>query len=198
MTLRQRWKKTALHNKLLVIIGVIAGIVLPIIFQSMRPGGQSGGPLLHVSPSVREAHLRWETGEFSPRSKQGDDPFAITVRNIGDRNAVNLTFIFALNLERDQFVNTAKNSELFSSRQIEGDAKTLTIPTRYSLSEITWTKINLTEDNVVRRDEIEAHGEVNRQLPVRYKKCSIFVAPYNLTLARCRMASEGEGKRFTQ
>jgi hypothetical protein len=117
MTIRQRWKQTALHNKLVVIIAglsLIAPVVLAIVQTVRDHGTQSGRPLLHVSPSTRDARVHWDTGEFSPRSEQGGDPFAITVKNIGDRDAINLTLRFVLNLDTAELVKMAHKSELFS------------------------------------------------------------------------------------
>ena len=66
-----------------------------------------GSPLLHVSPSVRDAYLRWEDSEFSPHSTQGGDPFALTIKNIGDGNVINVTITFVLNLNTDELIMMA-------------------------------------------------------------------------------------------
>jgi hypothetical protein len=148
-----------------IVVALICGA---IVLTSSRgePQQQLGGnPLLHLSPSVRDAPLRWDAGEFSPRPKQEGDPFAITVKNIGDRDAINLTLRFVLNLDTAELIKMARKSELFSNKHIEGDTKRLTIPTRFSLSETSWIQINLTEDNVVRRDELHAHSELSVSYP---------------------------------
>lgn len=164
MTIRQRWKQTALHNKLLVIIAALG--LVPLVFQALRYfGAPPDSPVLHVSPSVRDAHIRWENGEFSPRPEQGGDPFVLKIKNIGDRKAVNLTIRFVFNLDTDELIKMAQKSPLFSSKPIEGDAKSLTIPTRSSLSEATAAQINFTEDNVIRRAEIPADNEITVHYP---------------------------------
>jgi hypothetical protein len=112
MTLRQRWKQTALHNKLSVILAgvtlIIAGLGLVAGIVLRNPGPQSGGSLLKVSPSVKDAHVLWDAGEFSLRPEKGNDPFAITVRNIGDSNAVDLTLRFVLTLDTERLIKTAQ------------------------------------------------------------------------------------------
>jgi hypothetical protein len=74
--------------------------VFNILQEKLLPSKNSNvsSPLLHVSPLVRDTHLHWENGEFFPRPKQGGDPFAITIKNLGDRNAINLTFRFVLGM----------------------------------------------------------------------------------------------------
>lgn len=145
---------------------VIRGL-LWISFAALLIGSASyflklgfGSPLLHVSPSVRDAHLRWEDAEFSPHPTQGGDPFSLTIKNIGDGNAINVTISFVLNLNTDDLIMMAKNSGLFSSKHIEGDATQLKVPTRSGFSFNSAAQIDLTADNVVRRDEIAVHKEI--------------------------------------
>jgi hypothetical protein len=126
-----------------------------------------GSPLLRVSPSIRDAHLRWEEGEFSPHAERGNDPFAIAIRNIGDRNAVDLTISFLLNLKADDLIVTAQKSSLFANKPIRGDAQRLQVPTRSSLSMSSDTLIDFTAENVVRREEVQIGGR-DKEISVSY------------------------------
>jgi hypothetical protein len=54
----------------------------------------------------------------------------------------------------------ARNSGLFSSNHIEGEATGLKVPTRTGLPFNMAAQINLTEDNLVRRDQIAANNEI--------------------------------------
>jgi hypothetical protein len=59
----------------------------------------------------------------------------------------------------------AKNSGLFSSKHIEGDATQLKVRTRSGFSINSATQIIFTEDNVVRRDEIAVNNEIIAAYP---------------------------------
>jgi hypothetical protein len=117
-------------------------------------------PLLHVSPSVRDAHLRWEDAEFSPHPTQGGDPFALTIKISATVMLSMLTISFVLTLNTDDLIMMAKNSGLFSSKHIEGDATQVKVPTRSGFLFNSATQIDFTEDNVVRRDEIAVNNEI--------------------------------------
>jgi hypothetical protein len=126
-----------------------------------------GSPLLRVSPSIRDAHLRWEEGEFSPHAERGNDPFAIAIRNIGDRNAIDLTISFLLNLKAEDLIVTAQKSSLFADKPIGGDGKILQVPIRSSLSMGSETLIDFTAANAVRREEVQIGGR-DKEITVLY------------------------------
>ncbi len=116
--------------------------------------------ILNARPSVRDSLIRWKDGDFSPSSEREGDPFAITIKNIGSRNAINLTITFTFNINVDELVRMALTSDLFMSRNIEGDAKKLTVPLRFG-DQSTSTYITLTGEHFRKRDQIPAQGLAN-------------------------------------
>src|ERR1700726_4087832 len=60
-----------------------------------------------LQPSLRPRNGRANSNSFSSRPEQGGDPFAITIKNLGDRNAINLTLKFVLNLDTDELIKMA-------------------------------------------------------------------------------------------
>ena len=106
-------RKITSDHTFIILMVVIRGL-LWLYFAALLIGSASyfitlsfGSPLLHVSPSVRDAYLRWEDSEFSPHSTQGGDPFALTIKNIGDGNVINVTITFVLNLNTDELIMMA-------------------------------------------------------------------------------------------
>jgi hypothetical protein len=127
---------------------------------SAKQSLNSIAPLLHVRPSVRDSRILWKDGEFSPHSERPGDPFAITIKNIGSANAINLTIVFAWNMHADELVTMALTSDLFFGRNIEGDANKLTVPLRFG-DQLAASYVTLTGENLRKRDEIPAQGLAN-------------------------------------
>jgi hypothetical protein len=119
---KQRGRMTPLIGMIVCACGLIGfgtwyfwptnGAIAPAP-SAEEPAPKTPRPLLQISYIARDVQIKWPTTELLAENNEHKSPFAIIVRNIGDKKAFNIKLKFGMPISRDKILEIIKTSNIF-------------------------------------------------------------------------------------